>query len=529
MPASFIKDEDTWAKAKAAAKKSNPDDFYAAAVSIYKQMGGKIKGRGKETVSTSQLAALLRKPPSKEAQVGLVPTRVNLDRREVECIIITEGPGNRRDRNYYTAEAIRDAVVKFEGARAFINHQTREERTSRPEGDIKDLAGYYKGLRETQVRNERGDLVSACSGTLACDKTPAGDEGLAKAVAAIRYAEEFKDRPTGECYAGISINADGIQQGTMEVDGEDGWAKIVGFMQARSADIVTRPARGGRFIQLLESVAWDEVRGSNRGGKDMGIKQLKAKVAEAEAELAKAQGEARKKAEESLATASAQLVKAVMEAEDEADEEEDDKADGKDGDGDQDGADGSEADEEDETEAEAFKQLSSAMKGLVPKKEDESEAGYSVRLAKAMKLMRPGKAAKKESLTLADLKATQPKVYQALRTQILESEGSKDRDFKALREELREAKMELQLLKDGSEATRMLAESGIPEKYLTTADLLGLDRPGQERLVARTKKMLEDARGGAALGNLGGKAGKPAAKGDLTAALESSGLPLLKQ
>jgi len=45
---SWVADEGLWAKAKAQAAKSNPDDLYALTTDIYKKMGGEIKGKKQE-------------------------------------------------------------------------------------------------------------------------------------------------------------------------------------------------------------------------------------------------------------------------------------------------------------------------------------------------------------------------------------------------------------------------------------------------------------------------------------------------
>ena len=57
--------------------------------------------------------------------------------------LLTEGPGNQSDKNYYSEECLDDAVNVFEGARCYLNHQTDEEEEVRPEGDIKDQVGYF--------------------------------------------------------------------------------------------------------------------------------------------------------------------------------------------------------------------------------------------------------------------------------------------------------------------------------------------------------------------------------------------------
>ena len=76
-------------------------------------------------------------------------TLTKTDSGVYEATVITEGPGNPEDDNYYTAQALREAVQQglFEGLRAFANHPSATEAHDRPERDIRQLVGHFREAR----------------------------------------------------------------------------------------------------------------------------------------------------------------------------------------------------------------------------------------------------------------------------------------------------------------------------------------------------------------------------------------------
>jgi hypothetical protein len=103
----------------------------------------------------------------------------------------------------------------------YMNHATGSERASRPEGDIRELAGVIDGR---PVVDDSGALV-----------------GRAKIFP--EYRDFIRERAP---YIGVSINASGIM-----APGKDRVIKEI--TQVDSVDFVTKPGRGGKITAVLES------------------------------------------------------------------------------------------------------------------------------------------------------------------------------------------------------------------------------------------------------------------------------------
>ena len=86
-----------------------------------------------------------------------------------KVVLITEGLGNLRNKNYYGPESVESAAEVYEGKRCYINHQDEAEAETLPERDIRDLAGYYKNLKVESI-----DGKKACIGELHCDLSESG-------------------------------------------------------------------------------------------------------------------------------------------------------------------------------------------------------------------------------------------------------------------------------------------------------------------------------------------------------------------
>jgi hypothetical protein len=172
--------------------------------------------------------------------------------RKAKCIIITEGLGNLRDKNYYTAEAIESAAAVFRGKQFYIDHPSESEESDRPERSIYDLAGWFGECTLGYVPDPAtGQRLRACFSDLEFDTTEAGSTAMGKVEAALKYQKQFPQ--SKDVYAGISINGGGISHpGTirgMQVN------LVTEIQEAFSADIVTKPARGGRFLALIQEAA----------------------------------------------------------------------------------------------------------------------------------------------------------------------------------------------------------------------------------------------------------------------------------
>lgn len=169
-----------------------------------------------------------------------------------QVVLITEGLGNKRDMNYYSAEAIVNAPAVFEGKPCFLNHPSMDDERNIPERRVEDKCGYFKNLRAVDI-TDGPNKKKALVGELHFDLSETGRLAADKARTALHYRQEFP--ASADEYVGLSINADGqTEERRMTVEGEQEVVNYVtAFTDAASCDLVTTPARGGRFLSLMES------------------------------------------------------------------------------------------------------------------------------------------------------------------------------------------------------------------------------------------------------------------------------------
>ncbi len=509
MP-SWVKSEKLWNQAKDAAGKAGHAGNFRVITHIYKNLGGTVSSEGNgptdyddtalpsdladkidEAIGSSGLGALVR--ADIRHHESLREAVYNDEKREIEVVIITEGPGNQRDKNFYTTEAITQGVEVFEGVRSFLNHQTEGEEVERPEQDIHDLAAYFKDTKILTVTNEAGQSVSAIGATMCFADSEPGQLGYQTAKAAIMYAKQFPN--SREVFAGLSINASGIRDGEIMIEGEE-WTRITAFVDPKSVDIVTRPGRGGAFIELLESAV---ERGDLTKWRKtvMTIKEQVKKIQEMRVALAKLTGTDKAAKFILLAEAQATLGKAIlkeMEPDDDKSKEMDDDAKKK------------EMDDEKKSK-EMDPEMMEMMRSLVPRNADESEMDYDNRIAKVMDMIggHEGKEMdddekkemddkkKMESASIDDLRKNFPAVYSKVREAVLKTEDVKDKDFGKVRDDLREARTALKISEDRQKASTKLEEAGIPAEYLAVNDLIGKSDAEMDREIERTTAMMEGA------------------------------------
>ena len=254
-----------WTKAFNAAYASTPKgqdkDEYAhkVAYSAVSKAGYKKNKEGIwEAVSSSSQGALMRACPKcgkKECECevktveankiftisSLREATINEVKREVQVIILAEGKGNKRDKHYYTKEAITGASAVFEGAQCYTDHPSKSEEYDRPERSIRELIGHFKDVH-AEIREGKTVLV----GNLKIVEGSSYDWAWDLAKESVKYAQQYPEKDL----VGISINADG-QTKEGEIDGET-WNMVSKITEVFSADIVTRPAAGGRFIKMME-------------------------------------------------------------------------------------------------------------------------------------------------------------------------------------------------------------------------------------------------------------------------------------
>jgi hypothetical protein len=165
-------------------------------------------------------------------------------------VIITEGLGNVRDRNVYLPSAVKSAATIFKGKQFYCDHPSSDEEQTRPERSVRDLAGYFSETSVGTMQDANtGETLTACFATLKFAQSETGRLAQGQVKTALQYQRDFPD--SKDVYCGISINAGGVSE-PGEVDGM-AVNLISEITEAFSADIVTKPARGGKFLALVES------------------------------------------------------------------------------------------------------------------------------------------------------------------------------------------------------------------------------------------------------------------------------------
>ena len=139
----------------------------------------------------------------------------------VAVTIITPGKGSSGEYPPETIKKLAESPIWDSPVHMYMNHATGAERNSRPEGDIRELAGVIDGR---PVVDDSGALV-----------------GRAKIFP--EYRDFIRERAP---YIGVSINASGIM-----APGKDRVIKEI--TQVDSVDFVTKPGRGGKITAVLES------------------------------------------------------------------------------------------------------------------------------------------------------------------------------------------------------------------------------------------------------------------------------------
>jgi hypothetical protein len=163
-----------------------------------------------------------------------------------EVEILTEGLGNEKDRVFYTAQALRESASSgvFTGMQAYANHPGKDEEYNRPERDIRELVGYYRGFKFKESGSEGKPCVAA-------ELVVNQGTGVQWFVDLLESAIAAKGDGVQLC--GISIDGGGIVE-LGEIDGQ--YTNICRqITEAPSADVVTKPAAGGNIVRRLrESV-----------------------------------------------------------------------------------------------------------------------------------------------------------------------------------------------------------------------------------------------------------------------------------
>ena len=180
-----------------------------------------------------------------------------------EATIVREGPGNPEDRNYYTKEALREAVRKglFEGLQGYLNHPTPTEERERPERDVRYLAGHFREAR----------FVDGNPAEVRAKFIPGGMD-VDRVVSLIESAlASVPGRPL----IGISIDGYGHAPDTKEINGRT-YSMVREVTHLGSADIVTRAGAGGQFHRRLQEAWRNTTPAEQRPGDTSQEEQMKA-------------------------------------------------------------------------------------------------------------------------------------------------------------------------------------------------------------------------------------------------------------
>lgn len=161
-----------------------------------------------------------------------------LDERErvVSVTLISVGPGNRRDKNFYSKEAIESGPALFNGKKCYANHPSALDAKIQPERRVQEIIGYF-----SEVKVE-GEALKAKLHIIPGENAEWAWPLIKESIA---YSKKFP----GQNLSGLSINARGGQE-PMDYQGEK-WKKVTQFLEVRSVDLVTEPARGGKVEQVL--------------------------------------------------------------------------------------------------------------------------------------------------------------------------------------------------------------------------------------------------------------------------------------
>jgi len=169
--------------------------------------------------------------------LSLREARVVDDKKRIARVtLVTVGPGNKVDKNYYTQAAIDSAPPLMEGAKCYADHPSKLDAQIQPERKSRDIIGWFSDVK-TEGEKVTADLHVLNSE----DKTWAWD--LIKEC--ITYASEY----AGRNLAGLSINARGNFK-PMTLESEQ-WKAVTQFIDVKSVDLVTQPARGGQFETIV--------------------------------------------------------------------------------------------------------------------------------------------------------------------------------------------------------------------------------------------------------------------------------------
>jgi len=150
--------------------------------------------------------------------------------RSVDAIvkIIRPGPGNRRDRFYYTSEAIKNTIGIFNGTKMYKNHQTLQQ-IRESNGQPRSVDDWVATIKEVWT-NEAGE---AFGGITFVDN---------------HFYEKAKK---GKDELGVSVRGR-VRARPGQINGQN-YNVVEGFTHGESVDFVTEAGAGGGIAAIAES------------------------------------------------------------------------------------------------------------------------------------------------------------------------------------------------------------------------------------------------------------------------------------
>lgn len=216
-----------------------------------------------EAASSLSNAALLRSG-AKEHSVKLseknfVPFRESSKdsngNKKFSVIIIKQGLGNLRDKNYYSSQAIESGVSVYEGKKCYYDHPTPTEEKEQPGRSVKDIVGHFENVKAVKSKDGLMELQA--------DFIPIQGESRLSAIEMFEHAVSYSKKYPDKNFIGLSINGDGEGmtlsyedflsqvkptdselEKIKEIKGQE-INLITRLLDAVSADVVTEPGAGG--------------------------------------------------------------------------------------------------------------------------------------------------------------------------------------------------------------------------------------------------------------------------------------------
>lgn len=158
--------------------------------------------------------------------------------------LIRAGKGSS---GFYTEAALKQAVKDglFENTQMFLNHQTKEERLARPEGDVTKLVGKLSGIKFVESDG----------------KNPARIVGTAKV-----YPEFSPFIASRKDDIGLSVRVGAENSGKVQ----EGVPLVEKMVYGLSVDYVTKAGAGGKIEELYESFKGNSGKQTDSGNSPQG-------------------------------------------------------------------------------------------------------------------------------------------------------------------------------------------------------------------------------------------------------------------